>query len=263
MTEQDHAERNIRKGDLGHRGKHPVIPPGELRCVWMAAGILSYQLCELEFVCEKCPLDLALRQRFASREAILGCKTPSPLAKVPEEQHEGMLYSRKHVWGRSEGANRIRIGIEQGFVSVLLSPKAVVLPALGQHIVRNKVCSWIVIEGGTVPIISPVGGKVIAINTQLAENPHTLCLSPLGQGWLFELSVDAVVAGESDLFPASEVARVYADDERRFKAMTAAELMKGASSVGLTLADGGRALDNILEMLGPVKYFRLVRNVYT
>ena len=263
MTEKEHKEQNVHDGGVSHRAKHPLIPPGELRCVWMEAGILSYQLCELEFVCEKCPLDLALRQRFASREAILGCKAPAAFSEIPQKQGEGMLYSRKHVWARSEGANRMRIGIERGFVSVLVAPKAVVLPALGELIVRNKVCSWIVLDGGTLPIVSPIGGKVIAVNTQLAENPHSMSLSPLGQGWLFELSVDAAGAKDSDLFSAPDVARIYADDERRFRAMTAAELVKCSTAVGLTMADGGRTLDNIVEMLGPVKYFMLVRSVFT
>lgn len=254
MTGHDHAEGKGLNGDLSHRGKNPLISPSEFRCVWMAAGILSYQLCEREFDCEKCQLDLALRQRFESRE--------TTLAQEPEEPHEGTLYSRKHVWVRSEGEKSVRIGIEPGFASALLSPKAIVLPALGERVMRNKVCSWIVLDGGTLPIVSPLGGKVTATNAHLAENPRAVCLSPLGQGWLFELGVDPGVKEDADQFAVADVARVYGDDERRFQALLSAELMKGGTEVGLTLADGGQALENLSKMLGPTKYFKLVRNVY-
>lgn len=39
--------------------------PKEQRCVWMAAGILSYQLCEREFDCDQCPLDKAMRMHIS------------------------------------------------------------------------------------------------------------------------------------------------------------------------------------------------------
>lgn len=249
--------------ELESQQQYPIVPSNELRCVWMTAGVLSYQLCERKFECEQCPLDIALRQRFVSREAALG-NTPStvPVA-VNEKSHGVMAYGRKHVWVRQEGEDVIRLGLEPGLASVLLSPKAVVLPSLGETVVRNKVCAWIVLDGGTLPIVSPVSGSVIATNTQLSENPHAVCFSPLGQGWLFELAVEAGALKESDLFPASEVARVYADDERRFQALITAEFVRTGTAVGPTLADGGRALASISEMLGPAKYFKLVRNVYT
>jgi len=249
--------------ELESQKKYPIVPSNELRCVWMTAGVLSYQLCERKFECEQCALDIALRQRFVNREAALGSTPATVPGAEPEKSHGALAYGRKHVWVRQEGEDVLRLGLEPGLASVLVSPKAVVVPALGETIVRNKVCAWIVLDGGTLPVVAPVSGEVIATNPQLAENPHAVCLSPLGQGWLFELSVEAGAMEHSDLFPASEVARVYSDDERRFQALISAELVRAGTAAGPTLADGGRALDSISEMLGPVKYFKLVRNVYT
>lgn len=249
--------------ELDSQKQYPIVPSNELRCVWMTAGVLSYQLCERKFECEQCPLDIALRQRFVNREAALG-NTPATMPGAElEKAHGAIAYGRKHVWVRQEADNVLRLGLEPGLASVLISPKAVVLPALGETIVRDKVCAWIVLDGGTLPVVSPVSGKVIATNTQLAENPHAVCLSPLGQGWMFELSAEADAMKAADLFPAAEIARVYSDDERRFQAFITAELVRSGTSVGPTMADGGRALDSISEMLGPAKYFKLVRNVFT
>lgn len=242
---------------------HPIVPLSELRCVWMTAGVLSYQLCERKLDCEQCPLDVALRQRFKNEQTIHGQRRMVVEARSTEAPRRNMLYGRKHMWVSSHDEHTVRLGLEPGFASVLVSPKAVVLPSMGEHIVRNKVCAWIVMDGGTLPIVSPISGKVCETNTYLAENPHAVCASPLTQGWLFELSVENAVVRDNNLFPVADAARIYAEDERRFQALLSAELTKGGADVGITLADGGQALENLSEMVGPSKYFKLVRSVYT
>jgi glycine cleavage system H lipoate-binding protein len=242
---------------------HPIVPPGELRCVWMTAGVLSYQLCERKLDCEQCPLDVALRQRFIDQQSLHGQERVIIKSRSTELPRRNMFYGRKHMWVSAHDDHTVRLGLEPGFASVLVSPKAVVLPSIGEQIIRNKVCAWIVMDGGTMPIVSPVSGKVCESNAYLAENPHAVCSSPLSQGWLFELLIEGVAMHDNDLLPVADAARIYAEDERRFQALLSAELMKGGADVGITLADGGQALENLSEMLGPSKYFKLVKNVYT
>lgn len=38
-----------------------LIPAGELKCIWMVAGVLSYKLCNRAFQCDSCPLDRVLQ----------------------------------------------------------------------------------------------------------------------------------------------------------------------------------------------------------
>jgi glycine cleavage system H protein len=245
------------------QGKYPIVPPNEIRCVWMTAGVVSYQLCDRKLECEQCPLDIALRQRFASQRMPFPRKSSATNDLAIPEIPTGTLYGRKHVWVRAGDPHTVRIGLEPGFASALVSPKAVVLPAIGETVVRNKVCSWIVLEGGTLPIVAPISGKVRMTNAKLAENPHTVCMSPLGSGWLFELTVEAAVLQDSDLMTVAEVAPIFAEDEKKFQNLLMAELSKGGEVVGPTMADGGQALSGLSEILGPAKYFRLVRNIYS
>jgi len=245
------------------QGKYPIVPPNEIRCVWMTAGVVSYQLCDRRLECEQCPLDIALRQRFANQRALHPRKPPVANNQTTPETPSGTLYGRKHVWVRAGESNTARVGLEPGFASALVSPKAIVLPAVGEHVIRGKVCSWVVMEGGTLPIVAPISGKVRMTNAKLTENPHTICLSPLGSGWLFELTVEAPVAQETDLMSVGDAAPIFAEDETKFQNLLMAELLKGGEVVGPTMADGGQALSGLSEILGPTKYFRLVRNIYT
>ena len=244
-------------------GKYPIVPPNEIRCVWMTAGVVSYQLCDRRLECEQCPLDIALRQQFAHERGLHPKKRSAANDHPMPDLPTGTLYGRKHVWIRAGEPHIVRIGLEPGFASAIVSPKAIVLPAVGENVVRNKVCCWIVLEGGTLPVVAPISGKVRATNAQLAESPHTVCMSPLGSGWLFELTVEAAVVQDSDLLTVGDVAPIFAEDERKFQNLLMAELSKGGEVVGARMADGGQALSSLSEILGPTKYFRLVRNVYT
>lgn len=50
---------------LSPRGDVPrqagALPSGDMPCVWMSAGLLSFKLCDRQGECETCPLDRALR----------------------------------------------------------------------------------------------------------------------------------------------------------------------------------------------------------
>lgn len=242
---------------------HPIVPPDEIRCVWMTAGVLSYQLCERKLDCEYCPLDSALRQTFINQQVLHGQNRPVIEPPAAKQSHRNMLYGRRHMWVSSLDDHTTRLGLEPGLTSVLISPKAVVLPSIGDRVVRNKVCAWIVLDGGTLPIASPISGKVSGSNAYLAENPHAICSSPLDQGWLFDIVTDGPIVRDADLLALSDAALVYAEDQKRFQAMLSAELSKADADIGLTMADGGEALESLSEMLGPSKYFKLVKNAYT
>lgn len=51
------------RADGRRRGeeKMRLVPRGEKKCIWMAAGVLSYKLCNRGFNCDACPLDMVLQ----------------------------------------------------------------------------------------------------------------------------------------------------------------------------------------------------------
>lgn len=240
-----------------------VIPPDESKCVWMTAGILSYQLCDRKFECEECPLDIALRQRFTQHQPAVKRERPATPVRTADESRVGVLFGRKHLWMKRKGDNSVRLGIEPGMASVLVSPMAIVLPALGAQIARNKACSWIVLGGGTLPMMSPITGKVTATNSMLAEHPHAVCASPLDEGWLFELSVNAADVVDADVLATADVARIYSEDERPLKHHLSTDPGKVESGNYQSQTEHGRAIERLSERLGPTEYLKLLRDIYT
>lgn len=248
--------------------RHPVVPPGELKCVWMTAGVLSYQLCERALECDDCPLDKAIRMHFtrpvgagSSRAARPGAPDDAPA--LPGDRG----YSRNHAWvrklGRTPERHRLaRVGLEPGLAGALLMPKAVVLPAVGERLERCRAHLWVVTEGGTFAVTAPTAGVVSAVNSDLTQRPHALSSSPLEDGWLFEMDACENELKAGALMEPAQAREAYADDQARFQESLADALQGGSPRIGATLADGGVALQRVADMLGAARYFALLRQTF-
>ena len=252
-----------------HSGR--LVPRDELKCVWMTAGILSYQLCEREFDCEQCPLDAALRMHFARSGAPAG-ESAMPEAHIepgPPARHglaRDRLYSRGHCWARLKedgprGAAQFRVGLEPGLAAALLTPRAVVRPAPGEPLRRGQAHLWIVTEGGTFPLVAPLDGTLVHANPELAERPHLLATDPFERGWLYEVEAADAAPETLGLLEPAAAARVFERDERRFQAELARAL-RPESAAAAALPDGGVTLQSVSDMLGPARYFTLLRKVF-
>jgi len=243
--------------------KHHIVPPEELCCVWMTAGILSYRLCDREFECDECALDAAMRKHFLHRpESAEEASVPAPAQVPPQALREGYRYTNNHCWIRQTGHNLLQIGLEPGLSRILLSPKAVVYPTGGQTLHKGQTCMWIVLEGGTLPCDSPCDGIVRGSNHQLSENPHLIQTRPFDEGWLLEMQVEDAAGQTAGFLDADQVRPSYTACETRFRELLEGALRKGQPSVGATLADGGQLLQNIADVIGPSRYFSFVRRVY-
>ncbi|MGA2262313.1 MAG: hypothetical protein ABSH28_12855 [Acidobacteriota bacterium] len=240
-----------------------LIPPDEQRCLWMSAGVVSYQLCDRMFACDHCPLDQAMRRRFSAsataREEEGGRIVPSTAQEIPRQ---GFQYSRNHWWVRKTGPSLVRLGIEAGLAQALQGLKGVVFSPPKQRLQKSQTCAWVVMDGGTVPLQAPLAGVVRAVNRDLIARPHLLYLQPFDDGWLCELEADDVETPSADLLTAEEARTRFTTDHSRFLSSLASALRGKRPSVGPTLADGGVKLQGFADMLGPTRYFALLRQYF-
>ena len=238
-----------------NKESYPVAPLRQ-RCIWMSAGILSYQLCDREFDCDRCPLDRAMRMHFSSHH---GEHRPAPGAG--EGAADRRLYSRDHSWTLRTGEGVVRVGLEPSIASVLVDAKEVVLPPAGAFVSPGGYCCWIILPGGSVPLRSPVSGRVVRTNACVAAEPHQISASPMDRGWLFEVQPDPGLR-EERLLEKAEAEELYAGDSARFKDLLLESLRVSPEEVGFTMADGGQLLHDALGLLGPERYCNIVLRAF-
>ncbi len=244
---------------FGH-SEHSVVPPNEQRCVWMTAGILSYQLCDRSFDCDNCPLDAAMRKHYQSDQKAR--TAPEQRADGPTNLRTDYSYTRRHCWVRRWSESLVRVGVEPGLARALVSPKAVAFPSVGERVAKDQVCLWIVTDGGTFPVSAPLIGEVWAVNSLLTEKPHMLEQHPYDQGWLFDLSVEGSSDEMEKLLNAREAAESFNRDEDKLKELLHQALFKERPAVGPTLADGGEMHRQVADILGAKKYFSILTKVF-
>jgi glycine cleavage system H protein len=239
-----------------NRASYPVVPKKQ-RCIWMSAGILSYQLCDREFDCDRCPLDRAMRMHFSHGSQAGRERERTSVTETPAEY----LYGRDHCWVRPGDEGVMRVGLEPGFASILMDPKAVALPGIGETVSPHGSCCWIILPGGTIPLRSPVRGRILNTNARITDEPHELCLHPMTLGWLFEVQTEKSPVGDH-LLKKDEADRLYAADMSLFKDLLTGTLPSDAEGIGPTMADGGQILRDISTLLGQKRYADLVRRAF-
>lgn len=249
-------------------GGHHVIPPDELKCVWMSAGILSYQLCDRQLECDQCPLDQAMRT--FTRRGVRSDEAASPHETfcAPRDRHlrDDRLYSREFCWVMrredvpDDGA-RVRIGLAPALALALLTPRAVVHVEPGAPVGRGGTHLWIVTEGGTFGVRAPLDGTLREVNPLLHDRPHLVAARPLDEGWLVELGTDPRAKDYQRLETATAAALAYEAADARLREMLR-HALRGHLPKQKAHGDEAAQFRGFAEALGPARYLTLVRRVY-
>jgi glycine cleavage system H protein len=79
----------------------------------------------------------------------------------------------------------VRTGITDYAQDALGDVVFVDLPEVGQQVDRGTSCSEVESTKSVSEIYAPVTGKVVEVNTELADNPQRLNEDPYGDGWIF------------------------------------------------------------------------------
>jgi glycine cleavage system H protein len=246
------------KCSVENNHSHQIVPEKQ-RCIWMTAGILTYQLCDREFDCDRCPLDQAMRMHLVHKEVSLNGASSG--ASVIAPQNQDYLYSHEHCWVEQLETNLVSVGIEPILASSLVSTKAVVFPSLGQEIKRHEPLCWIVVDERTLQLHSPVDGEIHAINANLLENPQEICDPTIPSVWLLKIKTYDDVFSSSSLLLKRDIQRHYDEDLATFNRLLT-EALRESGSVGMTLQDGGLPFRSFPQGLSRSKYYEILKNAF-
>lgn len=107
--------------------------------------------------------------------------------QVPED----LLYTDEHEWIARQDGDRVRMGITDYAQDQLGDVVYIELPEADSAVSKGDLLVEVESTKSVGEIYSPFDGKVVAINTALAETPELVNSSPYQEGWLIELEVSS------------------------------------------------------------------------
>lgn len=108
-----------------------------------------------------------------------------------------------HAWARVEGPDLVAVGVDD-FAQQLVGPlEGLTLPEPGTRLLQGAPALGLRADSKLVEVLSPISGRVVAVNVGAMRAPQAVNADPYGEGWLLKvhaprLPVDSkqLVAGE-------------------------------------------------------------------
>jgi len=265
--------KSYRKADFAYQ----LIANNTNRCVWMELGMVSYKICDRNFECQTCPLDYGLRgtnpvpvaecvenEQLASENS---GQDKNALAKKQETSWHHLLKFKLeqnyhihpgHTWIKEIAPGRVRVGIDDMIGTTLGTIDEVVLPLPDEKIVRGASCGQIIQFEHIFSIVSPLTGRVISVNRELANFPDKLVFDPLNQGWMLEVEPENLERDLKYCRCGDTLVPLYLKEYKWLERNLAEGFQQQAANVGITMPDGGEISRNLRNYLPNDRYRRLV-----
>jgi glycine cleavage system H protein len=260
-----------------------IIPPRELRCVWMDAGVVDFKLCDLNLCCEGCPFDAQIRQQLRGETRVLfSSSTTSSTSTAPSASLEAIMeqkiaelispferpdlpanrfFTPNHLWFLGGGTQTFTVGLDHVALHVLGPVCGVAFPTIPAKVPAHAPCAWVVHELGTVTLKSPVSGTITQVNEILKDAPHLVKKAPYTEGWIFRLQSYSGQSLNLQFLSRDEAAELFRKQANLLKAELLRLMKKKHVALGTTLHDGGTLLENLEDIVGRSSYFELVTRV--
>ena len=101
-----------------------------------------------------------------------------------------LKFLKSHEWARVEGNGRVTVGISDHAQGLLGDLVYVELPNVGDAIEAGTACAVVESVKAASDVYAPVSGKVVEVNSALADKPETINEDAYGDGWLFVLAIN-------------------------------------------------------------------------
>lgn len=257
---------------------------GDIKCVWMHAGVVSYKLCNLNFQCESCEFDRVMRGWVAEQHqgpAISQTSPqPAPVPPAPISEpgqqmaqdylfyvlsgcqiHLDRCYHPSNLWLLPEDENTLIVGIDKLVMKILNPVQGIILPEPGQYYSEGQLIAWIIRNGQTIPLHAPVSGTVIDVNTNLARQQDQPL--PANDFWLFKLNGKNIVRQIKQSCDTVPGLQEYHRKVEILKSHLLAAFEHQSNELsGTTLADGGKIESCLEKVLGVQPFKKLIAALF-
>jgi glycine cleavage system H protein len=122
-----------------------------------------------------------------------------------------LLYTKEHEWARIDG-NVATIGITRFAVEQLGDVTMVELPGEGDAITKDQVFGTVESVKAVSDLFAPLTGKVVKVNSPLADSPEYVNEEPYDEGWMIQVEMTKP-AEKDELMNAEQYQAFLAEQE--------------------------------------------------
>jgi len=172
------------------------------------------------------------------------------LAPVDAMLHPG------HAWARLEGVDTFTVGMDDFAAKLLGSVDSISLPKLGSLVKQGSLGWGFKTDSRMIHMLSPVEGKVVAVNDAVANSPVAAFEDPYGNGWIFKVKGSNLSSNMKNMIPGGMVGKWF--ENIRQNLVTLVEAQPAAPMY----FDGGQPILGIAKAVDPEGWDDLAREFF-
>jgi len=198
------------------------------------------------------PIPLAAEGAEAPQEAPRPRLVPQVVAgfALPDN----LRYHPGHTWAVPEGADRVRVGIDDFAAKIAGGVERIDIPERGQWIRQGQRIIAMHRDGRELDLVSPIEGTVVDVNQKALDDPKAAQQDPYGDGWLLTVCSPDAKTNFRNLLGGT-MARRWMDD-------AAARLRAIALPAGAVAQDGGVAVKSVIDQLPDADWDRITKDLF-
>ena len=196
------------------------------------------------------------------RYAIGGKEAPAALApakrRIPLPAMDmfrvpvDVMFHPGHAWARTEAPDLVSVGIDD-FAQQLVGPiEEIALPRVGAPLEQGTRGWRLAADSKLVDMLSPVTGRVAAVNTRVLEDPRLINDDPFGNGWLIKVQTPRLVTSSKQLLSGAAAQRWTESGWDELSSLFAPQL-------GTIMHDGGVPLQGFARGVDPEHWDSVAR----
>jgi len=168
---------------------------------------------------------------------------------------EGRYYHLGHSWAIPEANQQtVKVGLDDFAQKLVGRVSGVRMPAVGSTLRQGDKGWSLKVDSKTIDMLSPVGGRVIAINEEVLRHPNELNEDPY-QNWLMEVEVPRFSVEKKQLLSGAMAKQWMEEVKESLLSRTNYEL-------GRVYQDGGRIVDGMARHLDREKWEGIVKEYF-
>ena len=124
-----------------------------------------------------------------------------------------LKFLKSHEWARVEGDGKVTVGISDHAQELLGDLVYVELPNVGDRVEAGNASAVVESVKAASDVYAPVTGKVVEVNSALADKPETINEDAYGEGWIFVVKPSDLGELEDMLDPDAYAELIESDDD--------------------------------------------------